>query len=36
MVIIDPDIFIGALRGNQAAAKQLTVLKGRAAVSIIT
>ena len=36
MVIIDTDIFIAALRGNTAAAKQLTTLKGRASVSIIT
>ncbi len=36
MVIIDTDIFIGALRGNKEAAKQLTTLKGKAAVSIIT
>ena len=36
MVIIDTDIFIGALRGNAAAAKQLNALKGKASVSIIT
>ena len=36
MVIIDTDIFIGALRGNAAAAKQLIALKGKASVSIIT
>ena len=36
MVIIDTDIFIGAPRGNAAAAKQLNALKGKASVSIIT
>lgn len=36
MVIIDTDIFITALRGNQSAAKHLSTLKGKAAVSIIT
>ena len=36
MVIIDTDIFIGAPRGNAAAAKQLSASKGKASVSIIT
>ena len=36
MVIIDTDIFVGAPRGNAAAAKQLNALKGKASVSIIT
>ena len=36
MVIIDTDIFIGAPRGNAAAAKLLNALKGKASVSIIT
>ena len=36
MIIIDTDIFIGALRGNTPAAKQLNALKGKASVSIIT
>ena len=36
MVIIDTDIFITALRGNVESAKHLSILKGKAAVSIIT
>ena len=36
MVIIDTDIFIDALRGNATAAKQLTSLKGKGSISIIT
>lgn len=36
MVIIDTDIFIGALRGNEAAAKHLLKLKGKGALSVIT
>ena len=36
MVIIDTDIFVGAPRGNAAAAKQLSASKGKASVSIIT
>ena len=36
MVIIDTDIFISTLRGNQEAAKHLLRLKGKAAVSVVT
>ncbi len=36
MVIIDTDIFIGALRGNEEAAKHLLKLKGKGALSVIT
>ena len=36
MVIIDTDVFISALRGNPEAEKQLSTLKGKAAVSIVS
>jgi len=36
MVIIDTDIFIGALRDNAIAAKHLTQLKGKGYISVIT